>query len=182
MEINFARTSPKAYAAFLAQEMGAQTPIDRPALREAIRFLQRAKPLPPLEWSEGMSAGALLHVSQQGPRGSVGHRGPGQSGPAGRISKFGSPYGGVGENIHYGAQSPRNSVARRIIDAGVPNRGHRKNIFTRAFGVAGVASGSHARFGSMCVIDFAGGFAGNASAIAAHRDPSTLAGKGWMDL
>jgi uncharacterized protein YkwD len=42
-----------------------------------------------------------------------------------------------------------------IIDDGVTDRGHRKNIFSRAFGTAGAACGPHPRFGNVCVIDFA---------------------------
>jgi len=49
-------------------------------------------------------------------------------------------------------------VVTLIVDQGVPNRGHRHNIFCRDFKCAGAACGSHARYGTMCVIDFAGGF------------------------
>src|SRR5437588_517397 len=40
-------------------------------------------------------------------------------------------------------------------------RGHRKNIFNPTYNVAGAACGSHARFGSVCSIDFASGYAEN---------------------
>jgi uncharacterized protein YkwD len=46
-------------------------------------------------------------------------------------------------------------VMNLIIDDGVPDRGHRKNIFSRAFATAGAACGPHSRFGNVCVIDFA---------------------------
>jgi hypothetical protein len=43
----------------------------------------------------------------------------------------------------------------------VRNRGHRQNIFNSAYKVAGAAYGPHARFGSVCSIDFASGYAEN---------------------
>jgi hypothetical protein len=61
-------------------------------------------------------------------------------------------------------------VVTLIVDQGVPNKGHRKNIFSRDFRMAGVACGGHARYGSMCVIDFAEGFAAKGTPAAAS-DP-----------
>lgn len=40
----------------------------------------------------------------------------------------------------------------------VPSRGHRQNIFNPTFNVVGIAFGSHSKFHSMCVIDFAHDF------------------------
>jgi hypothetical protein len=148
-EINLARTNPRSYAALVA----ASAPHD-PATMEAIRFLQKTRPLPALTFSDGMSAGARLHVDTQGPRGSRGHG----AGPSSRLNRFGVCGGMVGENIHYGRSDARNIVMALIIDKGVRGRGHRKNIFQPGYRVAGVASGAHATFGSMCVITFAGNF------------------------
>ena len=63
--------------------------------------------------------------------------------------------GKIGENICYGPGEARLVVMDLIIDDGVANRGHRKNIFSRAFDTAGAACGPHPRFGNVCVIDFA---------------------------
>ena len=41
----------------------------------------------------------------------------------------------------------------------LPGRGHRANIFSSAFRLAGAACGPHPAFGTACVIDFAGGAA-----------------------
>ena len=45
-----------------------------------------------------------------------------------------------------------------IVDDRVPSRGHRTNIFKKEFKVVGVNIGSHKRYGSLCVMDYAGGF------------------------
>src|SRR5258708_27148544 len=119
---------------------------------EAIRFLERAHSLPPLTRSTGLAQGAQLHVESQGPTGKSGHG----SNPFGRIERFGQWVGSAGENIAYGKGDARTIVCRLIVDQGVSNRGHRKNIFSSNFGAAGVAYGPHAAYGAMCVIDFAG--------------------------
>jgi uncharacterized protein YkwD len=161
-EINLARTSPRAYAQILAAE---STPS--PALREAVAFLQKAKPLAPVTVSEPMSAASRQHVFDQGARGTTGHRGSDGSSPWNRLARFGRWRGYAGEVICYGRQTARETVAALIVDDGVPDRGHRKNIFNSAFSVAGIAWGVHARYGTMCVVDFAGSFTGGGRELAA---------------
>ena len=67
--------------------------------------------------------------------------------------------GSRGENVSYGKASAREVVLALIIDDGQPARKHRKNIFNPNFNVAGAAFGPHARFGTVCSMDFAGGYA-----------------------
>ena len=111
----------------------------------------------PLQSVPGLSMSARLHVSEQGPTGDIGHRGADGT-PWARMEKWGQWTGRAGENISYGYADARTIVVTLIVDQGVANRGHRHNIFSRDFKVAGTACGPHARYGSMCVIDFAGGF------------------------
>jgi len=129
-EINFARTAPQQYAQII----------------------------PPLAASPGMCNSALSYVLAMGPIGGRGHKGTDGSQPWDRMARFGKWCGTAGENIDYGVHDARSIVARLIIDDGVSGRGHRKNIFSRDFHVAGAATGFHATYGAMCVIDFAGGF------------------------
>jgi uncharacterized protein YkwD len=123
------------------------------AIDEAIRFLRNAQPLPPLAASAGMSHAAADHCAEQA-GGGFGH-----GNPAARLARHGSCSGGWGENISYGKSSARDVVIALIVDDGLPARKHRKNIFGPQFNCAGAAFGRHAQFGSMCTIDFAGGFA-----------------------
>lgn len=64
-----------------------------------------------------------------------------------------------GENIAYGKTSARDIVLALIIDDGLRERKHRKNIFNPKFNYAGAAAGPHAHFGSVCTTDFAGAYA-----------------------
>lgn len=158
-EINLARTQPREYAKLLATEKpNFQGRDGGRALCEAVNFLNHTRPLPPLSFSNALAMGAMSHVLNQGLSGSVGHQGRNRRSPWDRMHQFGQWIGSAGENISYGIGSPRGIVMSLIIDEGVGDRGHRKNIFYSKFGVAGVACGPHSRFGTMCVMDFAGGF------------------------
>lgn len=128
------------------------------AVDEAIAFLKKAEPLSPFELSRGMSLAALDHVKLQGRTGKTGHNGADGSKPAQRLNRYGTWRRIMGENIAYGDHTPRDVVLDLIIDDGVPGRGHRKNIFNPKFTKVGIAYGPHSKYGSMCVITFAGDF------------------------
>lgn len=155
-EVNLARTQPRQYARIVEARLGTG---GSSAVREAVRFLEKAAPLRALACSEGLNASAWSHVADAGPRGAMGHSGSGGSSPFTRMARHGRWIGRAGENIYYGPQDARGIVIALIVDEGVRGRGHRKNLFSGAFAVAGVAHGGHARYGAMCVMDFATGFA-----------------------
>ncbi len=159
-EINLARTAPQQYAQILASRTTGYRGIEgEGVVRDAIHFLEKQRPLAPLTVSEGMRSSALTHVLDVGSRGGRGHVGSNGSQPSDRMERFGKWTGRWGENIDYGQRDARATVIRLIVDDGVRrSRGHRKNIFSSDFRVAGSATGFNASFGSMCVIDFAAGF------------------------
>ena len=176
-EINLARTEPRTYAGFLRTFRGrfqgkffvlpgststcttrVKTSEGVKAVDEAIKFLARQKPLPPLAWSDGLAAAAAELTEDQGRSGATGHFDGQSNGPRERIERHGKWERQIAENIGYGPGDPRGMVMQLIIDDGVPNRGHRENTFIPSVSAAGVAWGPHPRFRSMCVIDFAGGF------------------------
>jgi len=165
-EINLARTHPREYAAIIEARSQALPGLDARSVAEAEAFLNRQPPLEPLQCVPGLVMSARAQVIEQGPTGQIGHRGAGGDSPWARMAKWGQTTGAAGENISYGYEDARCVVVTLIVDQGVPGRGHRKNIFSRNFRVAGAARGPHARYGAMCVIDFAGGFVEGAGKVA----------------
>jgi len=178
-EMNLARQNPTLYASFV-QELRSRmngnamilpggtrvrTKEGTGAVDEAIRFLQSAQPLAPLAISRGMSRAAADHCADQAD-GGFGHEGRDRSRAGDRIARYGTLSGGWGENISYGKASARDVVIALIIDDGLPARKHRKNIFNPSYNYAGAAFGRHARFGTVCSMDFAGGYAERGSTPA----------------
>ena len=126
------------------------------AVNEAIEFLKSTAPVPLLRVSRGLCAAAKVHAEDQGPKGLVSHEGSDKSTPDERMNRFGRWGQAYGENIEYGNFTAEEIVMQLIINDGVPERSHRKNIFNPLYGVVGVSFGPHHRYGQMCVIDFAG--------------------------
>lgn len=157
-EINFARTHPASYARFLDQGDDDDGYVDpEPSARdEAIRFLERQSPLPPLTPNVDLGLAAAEQVAAQGPRGLTGHAGADGSSPSERIHRRGVWRARSAEAISYGYGDPAAVVRQLVIDAGVPGRGHRTILFDPNLTIAGAHCGPHAVYRYMCVIDFAG--------------------------
>jgi hypothetical protein len=128
------------------------------AVDELLRYLQNASSMQVLQPSRGMSRAAADHVADQGPSGRTGHTGNDGSSMSARINRYGRWQSGAGENISYGYATAMKIVMQLLVDDGVSSRGHRKNIMNGSFNAAGIAVGSHAAYGYMCVIDFANGY------------------------
>jgi uncharacterized protein YkwD len=167
-ELNLARENPGLYAAFVAESRPFHMIEHGHAVDEAVRFLKKAHPLPPLSLSPGISRAAADHCAEQ-IEGQLGHDGNDRSSPGDRINRYGSWSATWGENISYSRKSAREVVLALIIDDGVRGRGHRKNIFNPKFNVAGAAFGPHARYRTVCTIDFAGGYAERAERLVAKN-------------
>ncbi|MDR1220321.1 MAG: CAP domain-containing protein [Treponema sp.] len=179
-ELNKARSDPQRYAeeyirprlAYFSGKIYAEPGKPRVATNEGVNAvyvcigaMAKQQPAPPLSPERGMSFGAQDHVRDLA--GNVaGHMGSDKSDPAKRISRYGQWASTWGENIAYGAATGRDIVIGLLIDDGSPNRGHYNNNMNKAFGKIGVAVGPHKGYGTMCVIDFAGGYTTSATYAA----------------
>src|ERR1051326_2339022 len=167
-EINLARENPQLYATFVAESRPRFMIEHGRAVDEAVRFLQKAHPLPALTLSAGMSHAAADHCADQ-IGGQLGHDGSDRSHGGERISRYGSWSTTWGENISYSRKTAREVVVALIVDDGTRSRSHRKNIFNSKFNYAGAAFGPHARYRTVCTIDFAGGYAERAEPLVAKN-------------
>lgn len=166
-ELNVARENPKIYATFAAESRPLHMIEGGRAVDEAVHFLTKARPLPPLTLSTGMCRAAADHCAEQ-VGGQLGHDGTDRSRPGDRISRYGNWSTTWGENISYSQKTARGVVLALIIDDGVRSRGHRKNIFNPKFNYAGAAFGPHARYHTVCTIDFAGGYTERAEGLVSR--------------
>jgi hypothetical protein len=167
-ELNLVRSDPKGYAEYLDEwrQYFRGNQLQRPdkttlitnegaaAFDEAIAFLRATDPMPILRLSKGLSLAARAHVTDQND-GTIGHEGRDGSQPWERMNRYGTWHHQVAENISYGGYTARGVVIQLIVDDGVPDRGHRINMFAPEYRFVGVGCGSHARFGDMCVMDYA---------------------------
>jgi uncharacterized protein YkwD len=133
----------------LLTEEGVQ-PLD-----EAIADLQSIRAgLPRVTLSEPLSRAAADHVRDTGQLGLVGHNASDGTDFRKRIGRYGTAFAGAGEVIAYGPKEARAVIVELVIDDGVASRGHRKILLNARWNHAGIACGAHARYGTMCVIDF----------------------------
>ena len=170
MELNLARTQPRAYAEQLRRYRAAfeglvahepdedsdeLTDEGVAAVDEAIAFLQRQRPLLPLSPAQALELAAADHAQGQGRDGEIGHDSDDGTSFDQRIERHTAWRGAVAEDISYGEAKPDKVVRQLIVDDGVADRGHRTNIFDPTLQFAGVGCGPHRVYRSMCVIDFA---------------------------
>ncbi|HEX9081617.1 MAG TPA: CAP domain-containing protein [Holophagaceae bacterium] len=171
-EMSDVRVSPRAYAEHLKAlreyfhgtlwrlpgKVPLRTAEGVAALDEAIRFLESVRPVGPLRFNEGLARAARGHARYLGQYGLLSHRSADGSGPAGRLDRMGRWQSLVAENISTGEDDPRMVVIQLLVDDGVPERGHRRNLFNPELHQAGAGQAPHLEYGTVCVIDYADGF------------------------
>ena len=157
-EMNFARTQPKQYVTQRLSPLYNEKHTDSylEALDEVVDYMNRMKALPELTSAQGLYKCAKEWVDISGPSGTVGH----DSNISARFKKY-CKYTTLGENCSYGYSTAQEIIIALLVDDGVEDRGHRKNILSASFTHAGAAVGNHKKYKTMCCIDFAYGYQEN---------------------
>jgi uncharacterized protein YkwD len=172
--LNFARTDPPGTAASLdglaryydgkllqrpTQSVPIQTVEGVSALREASMAVRSERPVGALTASVDLTSAARDHALDQQRTGYVGHTGSDGSSVTTRVARYGTWQVSISENIDYSPASTGTEIVQNLlIDDGVPDRGHRRNIYVPSARLVGIACGPHPRYTAMCVIVQAGGF------------------------
>ena len=139
----FAETFVKAYAEEKQLKKNSY-------LKSLYRDLKKVSGLTPLYPEEDLTSVAQGHAVKSGKTGHVGHKDMNK-----RFAPLrGKPYQGWAENCSYGYQDALSIVITLLIDDGIKNLGHRKNILNESYNSVGVAIRPHKRYRVNCVIDF----------------------------
>ena len=171
--LNQTRSQPATAAGWLEELAGyySGTRVKRPwwpitmqttesvaAVQEAISALRSQGPAVPLTTNAALASAARDHVADQGRTGAVGHTGSDGSTTMTRVARYATWQVSIAENIDYQPMvRGRDVIESLLVDDGVADRGHRKNIFQSSARVVGIACGPHPKYGAMCVIVQAGG-------------------------
>lgn len=119
-------------------------------IRSLRRDLKKVSGLTPLLPEMDLTAVAQGHARSMGEKGRTGHDGfKERFGPL-----MGNPYLHVAENCSYGYERAIDIVISLLIDEGIKDLGHRKNILAPDFNSAGVALRPHKTYRVNCVMDF----------------------------
>jgi hypothetical protein len=173
LELNKVRSDPKRFAEEYLEELQTafngilftypgQDPVKSQEgigpLIECIKVLKQTESMARLVPAEGLCKAAAELVTDQQKHGGIGHIARNGSTPQQRIERYGEWDICSAEDITYGSFEARQIVIALLIDDGVVERSHRKNILNPCFRFAGVANGTHPSYLSLCAIDYAGDY------------------------
>lgn len=152
-EMNKARMNPITYISTIEKYRARHGRLEPGAVDEAIQALRSHPPCrTPLRLEPSMSRIVDSLLEEQARTGDTGH-----GSFLGRVSQVGT-YRAIAENIAYGTSDAEDTVAAWIIDAGVPNRGHRINLLNCNYEQVGYGDARHPRFGNAVAVVYAMGF------------------------
>lgn len=136
-EINLLRSNPSEYIPYVQEYVTAIKNSGFPAnyileeektAQELIQELKKMSPLSIVQPHRQLYKACENHAKDILKRGRGGHMSSDGSSPLDRVNKVAPELYGGFENLVGGGDDVRQSVIMLLVDAGIPNRGHRKNL------------------------------------------------------
>ena len=172
IELNNLRKNPKSYIPLIESEMKSlkknnilkkkdsnlqiQTVEGKDAYIDAINFLERQQPVPPLKEESRLNSAALDLVKDIGSRGIVSHQDSNGQYVSERIEKYCEWDYSASEVIEVSSKNPQDILVSLIIDDGLKNRPDRITLFNEAYKFVGICCGMHTEYEIVTVIVFTG--------------------------
>ena len=150
--VNYCRTSPEEFAIRIAiPYIESHNLKQLSESKSLIRALKKQKPLNPLTHTDDLYTMATEYATEMGKKGFSGHRNY-----SSRFKQNSVKYTYTGENCSYGYDTPVDILMQLLIDQGVPDYGHRKNLLSHQFNYIGIAIQPHKKTTWTCVMNFGG--------------------------
>ena len=149
--MNMARHDGPLFAETFLNSYMQENQLEKNSYTKSLhRDLKKTMRLVPLIPEQDLTAVAQGHAKKSGEKGTTGH-----SGFKKRFEPLmGNPYSHVGENCSYGYEQAIAIVISLLIDEGVKELGHRKNMLAPDFNSIGIAIKPHKTYRTNCVMDF----------------------------
>lgn len=152
--INLCRMQPRLFSKTILKQYITENPDKEtnPYVVSLMKDLKGSKPKHPLQPDADLYKSAEKWATETGKSGATGHGNFNK-----RFNSFLKKNNvTVGENCDYGHSDPLAIVLDLLIDEGVEDLGHRKNILAASFNTVGVSIKPHKGFTWDCVMDFEG--------------------------
>lgn len=150
--MNLARLDGKLFAETYVQEYinNPQNKVKKNQYTASlISDLKNHKGAEPLLPQQDLFNCAKNHAEETGKKGTMGHQNYSK-----RFKQFAPRYKYTAENCDYGNDKALEIVMSLLIDEGVPNKGHRKNILNKEFLSVGVSIQPHTKWYHTAVMCF----------------------------
>jgi uncharacterized protein YkwD len=145
--INLARMYPQKYANVVAKKYIAENEIKSSVYTKSLlNTLQNIKALHPLQAHEALDKFAIQHATESGKKGKFGH-----DGFENRAKELSKTFVTVAENCDYGSAKGIDIAFSLLIDEGVKDYGHRKNLLNPEYFYIGISIKPHKTFEVNCV-------------------------------
>lgn len=151
-EHNYARTKPAEYAErFIKPHFGKTQGYAERCYKE----MTAMQPVGKLRLDERCCQASQWFAEDLVKSGKIGHVGSDGSSSSDRLRRVGVKWIACAENCSWGVPDARGVLVQLLIDEGVQNEGHRKNILSPNYMIMGVGRAEGGRYGVATVIDYA---------------------------